>query len=200
MLIVRGAGMFGEVLAQVKELGIVETHPNSTDDLRLTSPWPELSNFAATYDIDDKDPIAHSHIPFIVILLRRLHDWTRKHDGALPKPFKDRKAFVDSINALRDPANVNTGNFDEAIAALGQNVWRPISTSGRVPPDIEALFRDTACESVTEKSSNFWLLVRTLRDFVSTSTTSSPSGGGGHLPLPGSLPDFKATSDIYLAI
>lgn len=137
--------------------------------------------------------MAHSHIPFVVILLRRLKDWQQSHDGQMPTPSQDRKAFADSINALRDPANVDTENFDEAVAALGQNVWRPVSTGRKVPPEVQQLFEDPACESVSSSSTNFWLLVRALRDFVA-------SDGQGQLPLPGSLPDFKATSATYVEI
>ncbi|CAO1635685.1 unnamed protein product [Parajaminaea phylloscopi] len=200
LLCVRGAGMLGEVQAQVAELGIVETHPASTDDLRLISPWDELAAYASSYDVADRDAMAHSHIPFIVIILRVLDEWRRSHDSTLPNPAKDRKPFGDAINALRDPANLDTENFDEAIAALGQNLWRPISSGRKVPDDVEKLFHDPACQDVTIQSTNFWLLVRALRDFVAASATDVPSGGEGHLPLPGSLPDFKATSSTYVEI
>lgn len=54
---------------------VIETHPASTTDLRLTDPWPELAAYAQAYDIADTDALAHSHIPFIVILLRVLDQW-----------------------------------------------------------------------------------------------------------------------------
>lgn len=54
---------------------VIETHPASTVDLRLTSPWPELTQYAQAYDIANPDAMAHSHIPFIVILLRVIEQW-----------------------------------------------------------------------------------------------------------------------------
>lgn len=76
-----------------------------------------------------------------------------QHSGSLPTPSSDRKTFADKINALRDPANLDTENFDEAIAALGQNLWRPISSGRKIPADVEALFNDPACDTVTAKVS-----------------------------------------------
>lgn len=74
-----------------------------------------------------------------------------QHDGALPTPSTDRKPLSERINSLRDPANLDTENFDEAVSALGQNVWRPISSGHKVPADVETLFSDPACENVTAK-------------------------------------------------
>lgn len=50
------------------------------------------------------------------------------------------------------------------------------------------------------QSSNFWLLVRAVRSFVRASSSASPPGGDGHLPLSGALPDMKATSTTYVAL
>lgn len=144
--------------------------------------------------------MAHSHVPFIVLLLRVLADWQASHSNEHPSPSKDRKDFVTSINSLRQAGNLDLENFDEAIAALGQNVWRPISSGRKVPAEIEALFKDPACDMLHSKTTNFWLLVRALRDFVSSPSTSATPGGNSHLPLPGSLPDFKSTSSTYVEV
>ncbi|CAO1636143.1 unnamed protein product [Sympodiomycopsis kandeliae] len=200
LMSVQGAGMVGQVQVQVKEMGIIETHPASTVDLRLTSPWPELQSYAQAYDVENQDAMAHSHIPFIVILLRALDSWKSQHGGSLPTPSSDRKPFADHINAMRDPKNLDTENFDEAISSLGQNIWRPISSNRKIPAELQDIFKDSACENITSKSTNFWLLIRALRDFVQTPSQHSPSGGEGHLPLPGSLPDFKASSSTYVEV
>jgi amyloid beta precursor protein binding protein 1 len=96
-----------------------------------------------------------SHIPFVVILLRKLQEWKNSHGGELPKPSTDRKAFVDSINAFRQAANSDEENVEEALSALGQHVWRPVAAGekGIVPPEIKALFEDKACEMITSKVS-----------------------------------------------
>lgn len=192
LMTVTGSGLVGSIGVQVKEAGIIETHPDNTIDLRLTRPWPELLSYAQTYDVDTSDSMTRSHTPFIVILIRTLQEWTQSHEGSQPQPSKDRKAFTDSVNAFRQAANADDENVDEAIAALGQHVWRPIAVQSTIPAEIAALLDDEACLQVTDKSSNFWLLVRALREFV--------RDGDGTLPLPGSLPDMKAQSSTYVEL
>jgi amyloid beta precursor protein binding protein 1 len=48
------------------------------------------------------------------------------------------------------------------------------------------------CAFPLRKSSNFWLLVRSLRSFV--------QHGDGSLPLPGALPDMKSLSATYVEL
>ncbi|KAN0060147.1 hypothetical protein ACQY0O_008121 [Thecaphora frezii] len=193
---VRSAGMMGQMTVSLKQLGLVETHPDSVVDLRLTRPFAELEALADSFDLDTDDSMLHSHIPFVVILLKKLAEWKQKNGGSLPTT-ANRADFVALINASRRPDNADEENFDEAIAALGKHVWRPISSdgagSGGVPSEVRALFDDPECQKVGPCSNNFWLLVRALRDFVAASPTDS-------LPLSGSLPDMKATSDIYVRL
>jgi hypothetical protein len=54
---------------------VIETHPESTDDLRLVDPFPELRSLVDAYEIDRADTHAYSHIPFVVILRRALDKW-----------------------------------------------------------------------------------------------------------------------------
>lgn len=194
LMTVAGAGLIGEISVQIKEAGIIETHPENTIDLRLIRPWAELEAFADSYDIDTSDTMAKSHIPFVIILLRKLKEWNLSHDGILPEPSKDRKAFTDSINELRKGSDADEENIDEALAALGQHIWRPIANGmhTKIPGEIDSLLKDDACSTISSKSSNFWLLVRALREFVEK--------GDGTLPLPGSLPDMKAQSSTYVEL
>lgn len=194
LMTVAGAGLIGEISVQIKEAGIIETHPENTIDLRLIRPWAELEAFADSYDIDTSDTMAKSHIPFVIILLRKLKEWILSHDGNLPQPSKDRKAFTDLINELRKGSDADEENIDEALAALGQHIWRPIANGmqAKIPSEIDCLLKDDACSTISSKSSNFWLLVRALREFVEK--------GDGTLPLPGSLPDMKAQSSTYVEL
>lgn len=93
--------------------------------------------------------------------------------------------------------NPDAENFDEAIAALGKHVWRPVASNGvgggGVPDHVEAMFKDSCCQQITSTSTNFWILIRTLSDFVAVSDTKS-------LPLSGSVPDMKATSAAYVQL
>ncbi|MCO5596227.1 hypothetical protein L7F22_050287 [Adiantum nelumboides] len=194
LMTVAGAGLIGEISVQIKEAGIIETHPENTIDLRLTRPWPELEAYADSYDMDASDTMERSHIPFVIILLRKLKEWRVSHDGSVPQPSKDRKGFVDSINQLRKGSDADEENIDESLAALGQHIWRPIANGleAKIPGEIDSLLKDEACSSISSKSTNFWLLVRALREFVEK--------GDGNLPLPGSLPDMKAQSSTYVQL
>ncbi len=125
------------------------------------------------------------HVPYLVILLRALEDWKQKvrphrcgstlatriltfppsaleqHEGRLPDPSTaDRKAFIDSVNAFRDPSDADAENIEEAAAAINNHVFRPIrsakeaggsSTEGNeagVPAEIKVLFRNPKCDKV----------------------------------------------------
>lgn len=194
LMTVTGAGLIGEISVQIKEAGIIETHPDNTIDLRLTRPWAELEAFADSYDLDATDTMTRSHIPFVIILLRKLKEWSLSHEGSLPKPSKDRKSFTDLINQLREGSDADEENIDEALAALGQHIWRPIANGSEatIPNQIASLLKDEACSNISSKSTNFWLLIRALREFVEK--------GDGSLPLPGSLPDMKAQSSTYIEL
>lgn len=196
LLRVRSAGMLAEMQISLKELGIIETHPDSVVDLRITRPFPELLELAQHFDLNTTDTMEHSHIPFPVILISKLAEWQATHEGQLPST-KDRDAFVKLVNASRLAGNADAENFDEAIAALGKHLWRPLASNGvgggGVPDEVQSMFQDAACNDITSASTNFWILVRALREFVAASPTRS-------LPLSGSIPDMKATSSGYIKL
>src|ERR1700712_2328175 len=66
---------------------IVDTHPDSTatTDLRLLTPWEELSKFATslTKNIESLSAHEHGHIPYVALLLHYLAEWKQTH-GSLP--------------------------------------------------------------------------------------------------------------------
>ncbi|WFD46146.1 hypothetical protein GLX27_000775 [Malassezia furfur] len=180
------SGFQGVFHVSVRELGIIETHPDSLVDLRLTRPFPELAAFAAKFDLDTADSLQRSHIPYVVLLLRALHDWKEEH-GALPTT-ASRADFLAFLRARRPEGD--SENFDEAHAALAQHVWRPLQ-SPAVPPNIAGMLDDVHAKEVSEKTPPFWLLVAALRAYVAQEHT---------LPLSGALPDMKATSETYVAL
>lgn len=141
------------LLNLVLSIQVIETHPETIVDLRLARPWPALQKYAEEYKIKGIDSMEHSHIPYVVILLRKLQEWKQSHDGHLPIPSKDRKAFTNSINEFRQTDNADAENIDEALEALGQHVWRPISAGdqGKIPSTVQALFKDDACNNISGK-------------------------------------------------
>ena len=73
LLVVRTSGFFGYIRLAVSEHVIVETHPdNVAPDLRLDSPWPDLSAWLQTEAarMENMDLKEHSHTPYPVIIFR----------------------------------------------------------------------------------------------------------------------------------
>ena len=109
---------------------IVDTHPESTatTDLRLLTPWPELSKFAAdvTADIENQSAHEHGHIPYVALLLHYLGKWKDIH-GSLPSTYKEKTAFRDTVSAgaRRDNPEGGEENFDEATAAVLKTISAP---------------------------------------------------------------------------
>ncbi|KAE8258452.1 hypothetical protein A4X13_0g1688 [Tilletia indica] len=209
LMLVRSSGMVGEIKLQVKEHPVIETHPPSLVDLRLTAPFAELEAYADSVNLQTTDTMELAHVPFVVLLLRKLKEWREAHGGALPVS-ADRKSFLASVNALRQQAgDADQENIDEAVSSLTQHIWGPLGRPS-VSSKIQSLLEDPRAAGIDKQSSNFWLLIRALKSFVEA-PTSSPSaqpsseatslpGGGGLLPLPGSLPDMKASSAGYVEL
>lgn len=109
---------------------IVDTHPDSTatTDLRLLSPWPELSKFAddLTVDIDNLNAHDHGHIPYVALLLYYLKKWKGIH-GTIPTTYKEKTAFREMVSAgaRADTPEGGEENFEEAAAAVLKTVAAP---------------------------------------------------------------------------
>ncbi len=109
---------------------IVDTHPDSTatTDLRLLSPWEELSRFAAslTEDLENLSAHEHGHIPYVALLLHYLVQWKQSH-VSFPSTYKEKTAFRTTVAAGARTDNPEGGeeNFDEAVAAVLKNVSSP---------------------------------------------------------------------------
>ncbi len=115
---------------------IVDTHPDetATTDLRLLSPWPELTAFAKsmTENIDSLDAYEHGHLPYVTILLHSLDQWKASHNGAYPSTYKEKTEFRRLVQSAARTDNPEGGeeNFDEAAAAVLKTVVPPALPSG----------------------------------------------------------------------
>lgn len=170
---------------------IVDTHPDieKTVDLRLTQPWPELIEFAQemTQDIDKLDDHDHGHLPYVVILLHYLEEWKATHDGEYPTEYKAKIEFRKLVAAAARTNNPEGGeeNFAEAVAAVNRNIKKP---------QLESTLREVfehQLSSEAELRSSFWVIASAVKKFYEKY---------GYLPLPGSLPDMKAQSKVYVKL
>ncbi|KAI8632262.1 hypothetical protein F5Y19DRAFT_356945 [Xylariaceae sp. FL1651] len=170
---------------------IVDTHPEveKTTDLRLLQPWPELCAFAEdmTKDLDALDDHEHGHLPYLVILLHFLEQWRQSHDGKNPTTLKEKTEFGKLVMGGSRANNPEGGeeNFQEAATAINKNIKVPELEAG-----LEEVFNHQV-SSEFECQSSFWIIARAIKLFYHKH---------GSLPLPGSLPDMKAQSSVYVKL
>ncbi|KAI1134459.1 hypothetical protein F5Y05DRAFT_417101 [Hypoxylon sp. FL0543] len=170
---------------------IVDTHPEveKTADLRLLNPWPELAEFAQnmTKNIDALNDHEHGHLPYVVILLHYLEEWRQSHNGQNPISYDDKTAFSKLVlgKARTDNPEGGEENFQEAAVAINKNIKAP-----ELEPGVQELF-DYEVSDEIERQSAFWIIAKAIKTFYRKH---------GCLPLPGSLPDMKAQSTVYVKL
>ncbi|KAJ5404939.1 hypothetical protein N7465_006223 [Penicillium sp. CMV-2018d] len=173
------------------EFPIVETHPDpeSTQDLRLLNPWPELVTAAANLDnLDTLDDHQHGHVPYILLLLHFLEQWKQSHEGNAPSNYKEKTEFREFVRSQTRTSNPEGGeeNFDEAVAAVLKTI-SPFSLRS----SIREIFEMDQCQQLSASSQDFWVIASAIKTFYASH---------GVLPLPGSLPDMKAQSADYVSL
>ncbi|PQE03601.1 hypothetical protein CJF30_00006293 [Rutstroemia sp. NJR-2017a BBW] len=168
---------------------IVDTHPDSTSttDLRLLNPWPELSQFAEklTKDIDTQSHHDHGHIPYVALLLHFLSKWKEEH-GSYPSTYKQKTEFRTVVSKATRRNNPEGGeeNFEEAVAAVLKTVSAPT-----LPSSVKEFWEYE--QTSTDSESDFWIIASAVKAFYEKH---------GELPLPGSVPDMKAQSNVYVEL
>ncbi|KAL2003993.1 hypothetical protein VTN02DRAFT_1056 [Thermoascus thermophilus] len=188
----RSVGFYSAFSLQLpSEFPIVETHPDpdSTQDLRLLNPWPELAAAGARLsNLDSLDDHQHGHVPYILLLLHYLEKWKSAHGGNAPSNYKEKTEFREMVRAGAR-TNIPEGgeeNFDEAVGAVLKSI-NPFSLRSTT----REIFEMDQCVNLKQDSDNFWIIASAIRAFYNKH---------GVLPLPGSLPDMKATSADYIAL
>ena len=192
---VHSTGLYSSFSTQLpREFPIVDTHPDpdTIQDLRLLSPWPELINEtkSQTSQLEALSDHDHGHIPYLLLLLHYLEKWKESHDGQYPSSFKEKTEFRKTVaaGARTSSAAGPEENFEEACSAVLRSINPPSIGSG-----CRDMFALPSCqsESLTATSDNFWIVANAIKQFYSTYNV---------LPLPGSLPDMKATSTSYIRL
>lgn len=186
LLVVKCVGFIGQFRIAVPEHTIVETHPDSLVDLRLDCPWPELKHLAETVNLDEMEEMEHEHVPCVLLLLKYMQEWKDAHGGRAPANFDEKSKFKRLLKS--GMRHEEEENFQEAINA----VWRACTVT-TLPKEVVEIFADAKCENLGQKSEPFWLLARSVMDFVATD-------GEGLLPVSGVLPDMKADSARYVLL
>ncbi|KAK4845131.1 hypothetical protein QYF36_001246 [Acer negundo] len=184
LIFARSYGLTGLVRTSVKEHTVIESKPDHfLDDLRLNNPWPELRKFAETIDINVQDPVAHKHTPYVVILLKVAEEWAKSHQGSLPSTREEKREFKELLKSKT--IAFDEDNYKEAVEAS----FKVFSSRG-ISQDLKQIIDDSQAE-VSSNSSNYWVMVAALKDFIA-------SEGGGEAPLEGSIPDMTSSTEHYV--
>ncbi|KAI1615070.1 amyloid beta protein binding protein 1 [Exophiala viscosa] len=189
---IQSAGFYGSFSIQLPhEFPIVDTHPDpeSTQDLHLLAPWSELeSAIDSLGDLSALSDHDHGHIPYILLLLYYLREWKSSHNGSYPSTFKEKTEFRELVRSGARTNSPEGGeeNYDEACAAVLKSIGPPPVGSG-----CKEMMSMPTCTDLKTESANFWVIAHAIKTFYDAH---------GVLPLPGSLPDMKATSSEYIRL
>ncbi|OAA55997.1 ubiquitin-like activating enzyme (UlaA) [Cordyceps fumosorosea ARSEF 2679] len=190
LVAIRSVGFYGYFRVTLPGVfPVVDTHPDetATADLRLLTPWPELSQFAQelTKAMDDLDDHLHGHLPLVAILLHYLDIWKQNYDGSLPTAYADKIAFRNLVSEgmRKDNAEGGEENFEEAVGAVMKHV-----TAQSLPGSLREVFE---YDNAKKTRSSFWIVAEAVSQFYQKH---------GQLPVTGGLPDMKAQSSVYIQL
>uniref|UniRef100_A0A6M2DU04 NEDD8-activating enzyme E1 regulatory subunit n=1 Tax=Xenopsylla cheopis TaxID=163159 RepID=A0A6M2DU04_XENCH len=178
-IVCRSMGFIGSIRLQLKELTIVESHPdNKSSDLRLIEPFEALQKHFQKTNLSPKTP-------WIEILYHYLEIWRKSNDGHVPTTYKEKSELRDLIKA---GMTADEENYEEAIRAVNSNLG-----GGKATSDIRKILDDNSCINLTRKSTPFWVMAHALRKF-------ELKEGKGWLPVEGVIPDMTADTKSYIAL
>ena len=99
LILVTSYGFLGHVRNIVPEHCILESKPEPAplEDLRLANPWPELLEYALSFNIETLEPHEHSHVPYVIVLLQLAQVWKNAHNNSLAKSRHEKEEFKKMI-------------------------------------------------------------------------------------------------------
>lgn len=189
LFIVATCGFYGSLRIIRKQATVIETHdPSKTFDLRIDRPWPELEQFAASFDMKALDDTEHAHVPSVVIFIKALQQWKADHEGEVPRSVIEKRLFkAGYIEKMARNLFLET-NFLEA----SRSVHRALQTT-TIPNTLQQLFADVSANPPSQAHcSAFWLYVEALANYAKANEMM--------LPLPGNLPDMASTTSNYVKL
>lgn len=185
---VRINGFLSYIRVQFNELCIMESHPtNDRTDLFLypdqLKNFKELQEYIDSFDLKTNDMEKRAHTPCISILGKYTKEYLAAHNGKLPSNFKERQEFKDEIAAMG-----NGENIADAVEWASQCYLKP-----RIDREVQQVLNDPNGAKLNEKSKDFWILVRSLKDFMANE-------GNGFMPCSTNIPDITADSKSYVKL
>lgn len=95
--------------------------------------------------------------------------------------------LISAMKNRDDVQNEEMENFEEAMRAVN-TALQPT----KLPDTVEKILTDGKCLSLDNKSEDFWIMARGLKDFIENEQ--------GLLPVRGSIPDMFSDSDRYIQL
>lgn len=129
------------------------------------------------------DAVVQKHTPYIVILVKIAEEWANTHGGNLPSTREEKRQFKDLIKSKMITADEE--NYKEAMEAS----YKVFSPRG-IGVSLQKII-DDSCTEVDSSSSDFWVMVAALKEFIANE-------GGGETPLEGSIPDMTSSTELYV--
>ncbi|WWD17675.1 hypothetical protein CI109_102116 [Kwoniella shandongensis] len=185
LIAIRNSGFVGRVEIQLREHSVVDTHPDTSHTLRLDAPFPSLEQHARSLDYATMDSMDHSHIPWVVLLVRAASLWKESHGGSLPETSEEKSQFKESLKAEKQKGDEE--NYDEALAQA-YRVWN----KSEVPWELKQLLEDDSVKNVSANSKNLHILLHTLGQYVSSPPYLPPTSP--------SLPDMHSSTTSYVSL
>ena len=188
LFIVNTIGFYGSLNIIANETTVIETHdPSKLYDLRIDHPWPELQEFADSFDLDKLNDVEHAHVPYIVIFIKALDHWRSQHDGQVPITYADKKKFRLYVKSLSRNFELETNFIDADNAHL-----RPHQKT-EIPESIIQLISISETKKLDDSTTSiFWIFIAALKNFLNLNDQL--------LPLPGTLPDMASDTENYVRL
>lgn len=211
LLAVHTYGLLGTLRVALSEHPIVEAHPDhSLADLRVLAPPAGLLRFVAERyaDFGALTSAEHAHVPYVVLLIRAVGEWSAANGGASPSSYAHKKQVRTILQSYQRSSDAQP-NVEEALVALNTALTLPAPSAsvGALLASARARLSALAAEKhrangsppegralgVRQKELSFWLMAAAVDAFVSAE-------GAGLLPTIGTIPDMTAHTATYVEL
>lgn len=196
LVILSAFGLLGYARLQIKEQCVIESHyENDRYDLFVhpeqLKTFPELKAFIDGFgDLKDiTDTMAHSHVPYVVILAKAMEAWIAEK-GSAPSDYDANMAFKETIKgmSLKYEGDGAEENFHEAVNNARRAYLKP-----SLDWLTQAVLDDPVTKDMFPEAGNFWVIVCAVKRFIRIE-------GKGNLPCSVKIPDMTSTPESYVKL
>lgn len=186
LIVAKSNGLLGYLRVYCKEHLVIESKPSDKEiyDLRLHEPFPELLAYAESISLDGIQDIYHSHIPFIVLLVKFVKEWTEAH-GSKPRNMEEKTKFKDFVKGKSRDFFAQM-NFQEAVS----KAYLCFLDEG-LPSEVIEILNDEKSVNADTNSEDFWICAKAVKEFINKNQT---------VPLSGIFSDMTSDTNSYITL